>query len=581
MNRATLLVFACLLLLAACGGRAHVPASTAGLAAKHQGSTGQEREKRLWSLYRSNGGQVVVDIAPASGRQLDAASARNALHKDYDALYLLLKAAPSAAVYIEAVAPGGEARAITSELAAYIARNCNVADSRISVASRAAGPGRKGHVRLVIAAPRIMQALLAAGPTSQGTGAVTARQAASSAQSAPSGMSALHAPAASASAAPVPASARAYEKAPEAVSDTGRAGHAEEDLTLYFNSGRAVLDDAMKRQAARIAARLQADPGLRARLEGHSDTVGAPEANRLLSYQRALALQIELITAHGIQPERLEVAGLGESQPRGSNATAKGRELNRRVEVRLLPGEAPILARGAGDAASPGLAAAASTPAAGARAEAQEGWSESGAAGQVAGHSASHAVGLRFGAPAVAGVLVRPSSSSRPARLQDIPRAEASYTSLHRQPRQYRIEVSVSTCTLWLYEVMADGGKRLIRPFQVATAKPGTPWPRGEGRITGIDFSPWWYPTENMKRRARSIGKRLVPVPPGSSRNPMGAVKIVLSHMNAGGAYRIHGTNQPWLIGKRVSLGCIRMRNEDSLELARIVPVGTVVDIRY
>lgn len=159
--------------------------------------------------------------------------------------------------------------------------------------------------------------------------------------------------------------------------------------------------------------------------------------------------------------------------------------------------------------------------------------------------------------------------------------ATTSYTSLHQEPRRFRIEVSISKCTLWLYEILPDGSKKLVRPFQVATAKPGTPWPKGEGRITGIDFSPWWYPTENMKRQARRIGKRLVPVPPGSTRNPMGDVKIMLSHIEDGGAYRIHGTNQPWLIGKRVSLGCIRMRNEEGLELARTVPVGTVVDIQY
>lgn len=57
---------------------------------------------------------------------------------------------------------------------------------------------------------------------------------------------------------------------------------------------------------------------------------------------------------------------------------------------------------------------------------------------------------------------------------------------------------------------------------------------------------------------------------------PYGAMWMGLSRPH----YGIHGTNAPWSIGRRVSQGCIRMYNEDVLELASIVPIGTPVIIR-
>lgn len=81
------------------------------------------------------------------------------------------------------------------------------------------------------------------------------------------------------------------------------------------------------------------------------------------------------------------------------------------------------------------------------------------------------------------------------------------------------------------------------------------------------------------------IGKML-------SRSPIGEYLIVNKEPNPGGPYGaywmglskrhygIHGTNRPSSIGKRVSRGCIRMKNTDVLELAELIPVGTQVIIR-
>jgi lipoprotein-anchoring transpeptidase ErfK/SrfK len=62
----------------------------------------------------------------------------------------------------------------------------------------------------------------------------------------------------------------------------------------------------------------------------------------------------------------------------------------------------------------------------------------------------------------------------------------------------------------------------------------------------------------------------------GGPNNPLGARALYLGST----LYRIHGTNAPWSIGKAVSSGCIRMRNEDVMELYTRVDVGTKVVVK-
>jgi lipoprotein-anchoring transpeptidase ErfK/SrfK len=62
----------------------------------------------------------------------------------------------------------------------------------------------------------------------------------------------------------------------------------------------------------------------------------------------------------------------------------------------------------------------------------------------------------------------------------------------------------------------------------------------------------------------------------GGVNNPLGARALYLGST----LYRIHGTNQPWTIGKAMSSGCIRMRNEDVTDLYERVPVGAKVVVR-
>ncbi len=64
---------------------------------------------------------------------------------------------------------------------------------------------------------------------------------------------------------------------------------------------------------------------------------------------------------------------------------------------------------------------------------------------------------------------------------------------------------------------------------------------------------------------------------PGGEDNPLGARALYLWQQNRDTLYRIHGTNEPWTIGKNVSSGCIRMFNDDVVDLYDRVSVGTKV----
>ncbi len=140
---------------------------------------------------------------------------------------------------------------------------------------------------------------------------------------------------------------------------------------------------------------------------------------------------------------------------------------------------------------------------------------------------------------------------------------------------RYSIEVRLSQRRLYLYENLPDGSRHLARAYTVAVPGRDMEAPQGWGVVTGISFEPWWRPTAAMKERARKQGKELPEVvKPGVKENPMGPFKIILSH---GFGFRIHGNNNPGSIGRPVTSGCIRMRNDEGKDLAKLIDVGTEV----
>jgi len=129
------------------------------------------------------------------------------------------------------------------------------------------------------------------------------------------------------------------------------------------------------------------------------------------------------------------------------------------------------------------------------------------------------------------------------------------------------IVIHTSERRLYLF---LGGGQAISYPVGVGRA--GMQW-AGTTTISGKYISPAWSPPESIRRE----NPRLPGVIPGGSpHNPMGVAAMTL----AGTEYAIHGTNQPGLIGRFVSHGCIRMLNEDITDLYNRVSVGTRVVVQ-
>lgn len=109
---------------------------------------------------------------------------------------------------------------------------------------------------------------------------------------------------------------------------------------LSFDVNSAQLSTA-GRDALGSLARVLADYRLTMiALQGHSDASGDAVANQRLSEQRAMSVAREFV-ARGINGDRMLVTGYGSERPLGGNNTPEGREMNRRVEIRLTPLTAP------------------------------------------------------------------------------------------------------------------------------------------------------------------------------------------------------------------------------------------------
>lgn len=107
---------------------------------------------------------------------------------------------------------------------------------------------------------------------------------------------------------------------------------------LRFATGSAELEATLFPSLVALAEWLEARPEARVVLVGHSDAVGALEANIALSKARAQSAVDRLISAHGVASSQVSAEGVGYLVPRAPNDTAEGRARNRRVEaVRLAP----------------------------------------------------------------------------------------------------------------------------------------------------------------------------------------------------------------------------------------------------
>jgi lipoprotein-anchoring transpeptidase ErfK/SrfK len=125
--------------------------------------------------------------------------------------------------------------------------------------------------------------------------------------------------------------------------------------------------------------------------------------------------------------------------------------------------------------------------------------------------------------------------------------------------------IIIDTSNTYLYLVLAGG--KAIR-YGIGVGREGFAW-SGVKRIERKAVWPDWTPPPEMIARSPYLPRFTA----GGEGNPLGARALYFS----GSMYRIHGTNAPWTIGSRATSGCIRMVNEDVVDLYDRVKIGAKV----
>lgn len=105
---------------------------------------------------------------------------------------------------------------------------------------------------------------------------------------------------------------------------------------VSFDFDSASLKPAFLPTLNKVAGILSRYPKTRVTVIGHTDNVGSDAYNQALSERRARSV-VNYLGDHGVARARLEAVGRGETQPRATNATEAGRQLNRRVEILIRP----------------------------------------------------------------------------------------------------------------------------------------------------------------------------------------------------------------------------------------------------
>jgi lipoprotein-anchoring transpeptidase ErfK/SrfK len=165
-------------------------------------------------------------------------------------------------------------------------------------------------------------------------------------------------------------------------------------------------------------------------------------------------------------------------------------------------------------------------------------------------------------APQPAYAALAPSSEARPDREPppQFRRREVDYASPERPGT-----LIIDTPNKYLY--LVESGGRALR-YGVGVGRPGFEWAGVKAVSRKAEWPDWTPPPEMMLRRPDLPAHM-----DGGPENPLGARAMYLGSS----MYRIHGTNEPWTIGQSVSSGCIRMMNDDVIDLYDRVKVGTKV----
>ena len=149
------------------------------------------------------------------------------------------------------------------------------------------------------------------------------------------------------------------------------------------------------------------------------------------------------------------------------------------------------------------------------------------------------------------------------AMLNHVPRIVVSFPTNQRPGT-----VIVRTNERRLYLVLGNG--QALR-YGIGVGREGFTW-SGVATVTAKREWPDWTPPEEMLRRKPELPRHMA----GGPDNPLGARALYLGDS----LYRIHGSNEPWTIGTAATSGCIRLTNDDVIDLYSRVPLGAIVIVQ-
>jgi lipoprotein-anchoring transpeptidase ErfK/SrfK len=158
--------------------------------------------------------------------------------------------------------------------------------------------------------------------------------------------------------------------------------------------------------------------------------------------------------------------------------------------------------------------------------------------------------------------------ANAPYARASIPMAyQRSVVQFHR--KEAPGSIVVDSDARYLYYVLADN--KAIR-YGVTVGEEAQAW-SGVAKVGRKEEWPGWVPTDGERKRLGPLPARVE----GGPHNPMGSRGIYLYSGDKDTLFRIHGTNQPEYIGQAISSGCIRMTNEDVIDLYNKVKMGSIV----
>jgi lipoprotein-anchoring transpeptidase ErfK/SrfK len=151
-------------------------------------------------------------------------------------------------------------------------------------------------------------------------------------------------------------------------------------------------------------------------------------------------------------------------------------------------------------------------------------------------------------------------------------------TAVRYDTREAPGTIVVDPGSHFLYAVQGTG--QALR-YGIGVGGEGYGW-SGIATVHSKQEWPDWYPPKEMLARRPELMPAMKPLQaglgmPGGPNNPLGARAMYLWQDNKDTLYRIHGTNEPWTIGQNVSAGCIRMTNEEVIDLYDRTAVRTKV----